>query len=76
MLKSSRLTNILRKMIKEHALNLEGNSLVPARGKIAPRADEARESQGAIAEVLEETAAQWKMDFPDEPLVRFGKFFR
>jgi len=70
---SSQLTYILRKMIKEGALDLEGRHLLPGEDGSQPMLSKADRE---VLKVIRETVAQWKSDFPDEPLVRFGQLFR
>ena len=70
---SSQLTYILRKMIKEGALNLEGHHLLPGEDGSQPLSAKADRE---VLKIIRETVAQWKSDFPDEPLVRFGQLFR
>ena len=73
MLFSSELTGILRRMIKKGVLGLEGHHLLPAKDGSEPPSDE---TGRRVLQVIKETATQWKSDFPDEPLVRFGQLFR
>jgi hypothetical protein len=76
MLASAKMTSILRRMIKEGLLTLEGNYLVLVKEPSEPLPEEDRDALARIAEIIEETAAQWNMDFPDEPLIRFSKLFK
>jgi hypothetical protein len=70
---SPALNLILRRMIKAGSLRLDENHLVPQVAELEPCA---AELGGDTAAIVGETAAQWIRDFPDEPLVRFGKLFR
>jgi hypothetical protein len=76
MLYSSKLTYVLRRMIKEGILALEGNYLALVKEPSEPLPEEDRDSLARITEIIEETAGQWNMDFPDEPLIRFSKLFK
>jgi hypothetical protein len=76
-LASSRLTFILRRMLGENQLRMETNSLEPVWDAELPELDK---SQKAVLEkcgmIIDEVAAQWDTDTPDEQLVRFGKLFK
>ncbi|MEA1997267.1 MAG: hypothetical protein U9N45_06485 [Gemmatimonadota bacterium] len=77
MLTSARLTYILRRMIKEGSLRLEGDYLVPAAGvPVMDRIDTDWEFTDPVADVINKTAEQWSSDTPDEHLVRFVKLFK
>jgi hypothetical protein len=70
---STRLTRLLRIMLRDGRLRIEGN-------RLSPQEWEGSESLGrlnpTLAAIIDETADQWLKDFPDEPLVRFGRLFR
>ena len=78
MLTSAKLTFILRRMIEQECLILEDSYLVP----LAPLTDRAKDNgedqkiPPGVSEIIEEIAAQWQMEFPEEPLVRFGQLFK
>ncbi len=69
---SSLLTYILRRMIKEGTLKLEGEYLLPGENGSELPLDK---TDRRVLKVIKETTAQWKSDFPEEPLVRFGQLF-
>jgi hypothetical protein len=73
MLYSPLLTSILRKMIKDGTLRLEEKLLIIGKENPEPPLGK---TERRILKVIEETSAQWKSDFPEEPLVRFGQLFR
>ena len=70
---SEKLTKTLKGLISSGEIEIDGDRLV---SRIA---DEGREADrfhiGDIARIIDELVLQWKSDFPDEPLVRFGKLF-
>jgi hypothetical protein len=71
---SSRLTGLLRQMLKDSRhLRLEGDKLIPSPGDAEEYLDCLNPG---LAAVIEETTRQWMHDFPEEPLVRFGRLFR
>lgn len=76
-LASSRLTFILRRMLGEGQLKMAGRFLEPVWDAELPELDKA---QQAVLEkcgmIIDEVAAQWDADAPDEQLVRFGKLFK
>jgi len=76
MLISANLIYILRKLIKEESLKLEGDYLIPVKPPIKGLPEAARDLRRKIAGVIEETAAQWSMDIPNEQLVRFAQLFK
>ena len=73
---SSRLTDILRNMMEEKSLRLEGNHLIPFQRMDWAEKGNAPEPLGKTAMIIEETAAQWGTDFPEERLVRFSQLFK
>ncbi|MCE5271036.1 hypothetical protein LLH00_07095 [bacterium] len=73
MLFSPRLTRLLRIMLRDGRLRLEGDRLSPQEGAGGESLDRL---DPTLAAIIDETAGQWLRDFPDEPLVRFGKLFR
>jgi len=73
LLYSPRLTRLLRIMLRDGRLRMVGDRLVPGQGA----ADESLDRlDPTLAAIIDETAGQWLHDFPEEPLVRFGKLFR
>ncbi len=76
-LASSRLTIILRRMLGEGQLRMEENHLEPVWDAELP---ELEKRQKSVLEkcgmIIDEVAAQWDADAPDEQLVRFGKLFK
>ncbi|OGG02020.1 MAG: hypothetical protein A3F83_16725 [Candidatus Glassbacteria bacterium RIFCSPLOWO2_12_FULL_58_11] len=74
MLTSSKLTFVLRQMLNERLVRLDGNYLTPEPQLHSILAG--REMDKETALIIEETVAQWRADFPDEPLVRFGQLFK
>ena len=76
-LASGRLTIILRRMLGEGQLRMEGSHLEPVWDAELPELDK---RQLAMLEkcgmIIDEVAAQWDADAPDEQLVRFGKLFK
>ena len=70
---SEKLTRTLKSLITGGEVEIDGDRLV---SRIA---DEGREADrfhiGEVARIIDEVVLQWKSDFPDEPLVRFGKLF-
>ncbi len=76
-LASRRLTFILRRMLVEEQLKIVKNYLEPVWDAQLPMLDE---SQQAVLEkcgmIIDEVAAQWDSDAPEEQLVRFGKLFK
>ncbi|MBN2288599.1 MAG: hypothetical protein JXQ83_04650 [Candidatus Glassbacteria bacterium] len=72
MLFSSKLTGMLRMMISDGVLKLEEDRLLPGEKTESSLA----EPDPRVLQVVEETVAQWKSDFPEERLVRFGQLFR
>ena len=75
-LTSSRLTDILRKMLEEKSLSLEGNHLIPFQRIDWAEQENALEPLDKTAMIIDETAAQWGTDFPEERLVRFSQLFK
>ncbi len=73
MLFSSKLTGILRRMIKDSVVDLEGDRLLSGKNGAE---EQSGKTDRRVLKVINETVAQWKSDFPDEPLVRFGQLFR
>lgn len=76
MLTSSKLTYILRRMLKEKQLRLEGNHLIPLQGTDRADREKFPEPPDKTTLIIEETAAQWTADLPQERLVRFGQLFK
>lgn len=76
MLTSSKLTFILRRMLKEKIFSLNGNYLIPVQGINQDEREKVPEPLEKTEMIIEETAAQWTEDFPEERLVRFGQFFK
>jgi|GEM_PF-3398947 hypothetical protein len=76
MLISSKLTSILRKMLKEKSLRLDKNHLIPLQGMDQAESERVLKPLDKIAMIIEETAAQWTRDFPEEQLVRFSQLFK
>ena len=76
MLTSSKLTFILRRLMKDNQLRLEGNFLIPSTEISLAAPQNGYPHPGRIDTIIEETAAQWTRDFPDEHLVRFSKLFK
>ena len=76
MLISSKLTDILRKMLEEKSLRLEGNYIIPFQWTDRAEQEKAPEPLDKTAMIIEETAAQWSTDFPEERLVRFSQLFK
>ena len=74
MLTSSKLTFLLRQMLNERLIRLDGNYLVPEPQLNSILAGRGMDEKTAL--IIEETVAQWRSDFPDEPLVRFGQLFK
>ena len=76
-LDSARLTLILRRMISDGAVLLADNYLEPVWDAPLPVLES---RQAALLEkcgmIIDEVAAQWDDEAPEEPLVRFGKLFK
>lgn len=70
---STRLTRLLRIMLRDGRLRIEGNRLWPQEGS---GGENLERLDPTLAAIIDETADQWLKDFPDEPLVRFGRLFR
>ena len=76
-LASSRLTYILRRMIADGRLAVDGNYLLPAFQYEPRLPDRSQEDQLLkIRVIIDEVADQWDKDAPDDQLVRFGKLFK
>lgn len=73
LLYSRRLTGLLRGMLADGRLRLDGDRLVPTGGDPRESLDRLNPT---LAAIIDETSRQWTHDFPDEPLVRFGRLFR
>ena len=76
MLTSSKLTCILRKMLKEKSLRLDKNYLIPFQRINRAEREKIPEPLDKTAMIIEETATQWTKDFPEEQLVRFSQLFK
>lgn len=76
MLSSSKLTYILRRMLKEKRLSLDRNHLIPLQGMDQAESERVLKPLDKIAMIIEETATQWTKDFPEEQLVRFSQLFK
>jgi len=76
MLTSSKLTNILRKMLEEKSLTLDGNYIIPFQWADPAEQEKIPQPPDKTAMIIEETAAQWTADFPEERLVRFSQLFK
>ncbi|HUU27662.1 MAG TPA: hypothetical protein VM123_07610 [archaeon] len=77
MLASSRLTYILRRMIADGWLAIDGNYLIPDFQYEPQLPNRAQEEQLLkIRVIIDEVADQWNEEASDNQLVRFGKLFR
>ena len=77
MLSSNRLTYILRRMIADGRLTVDGNNLIPAfqdEPLLTKRAQV--EQLRKIRIIIDEVSDQWSADASSDQLVRFGKLFR
>ena len=76
-LASPRLTLILRRMLADGEIKIADNLLVPVWDATQP---ELNSKQTALLEkcgmIIDEVAAQWDDEAPEEQLVRFGKLFK
>jgi len=76
-LDSPRLTMILRRMLADEEIRMVENHLEPVWDATIP---ELEDKQAAMLEkcgmVIDEVAAQWDDEAPEEQLVRFGKLFK
>ncbi len=73
-LASGRLTFILRRMLGEGQLRMVDNYLEPVWDAELPELDKAQQAiLVKCGMIIDEVAAQWDADAPDEQLVRFGK---
>ncbi|MBW7996063.1 MAG: hypothetical protein FVQ81_05710 [Candidatus Glassbacteria bacterium] len=76
-LASSRLTLILRRMLRDGVLKIEDSYLEPVWDAELPELDD---KQQTVLEkcgmIIDEVAAQWDDEAPEDRLVRFGKLFK